>query len=229
MCPRLLPDSFLPDVHARLVMYKRISGVTSEAELDDLQTEIVDRFGLLPEPAKNLLRIARLRDRRDARSAWSGSTSVPTSGSVVFGADTQVDPGSLILLVQRSGRTPAVRGIDPAAFHGRIPGARGTLHRRPGTAGAPRSVRAAHCAQDRLPGSAHASGAVMNDQRSRADEFRRLHVAGDPLVLFNAWDAGSARAVAAGGARAIATGSWSVAAAHGYTDGEVPAARSRDR
>ena len=61
----------------------------------------------------------------------------------------------------------------------------------------------------------------MNDQRSRADEFRRLHVAGDPLVLFNAWDAGSARAVAAGGARAIATGSWSVAAAHGYTDGEA--------
>ena len=60
----------------------------------------------------------------------------------------------------------------------------------------------------------------MDDQRSRADEFRRLHVAGDPLVLFNAWDAGSARAVAAGGARAIATGSWSVAAAHGYPDGE---------
>ena len=60
----------------------------------------------------------------------------------------------------------------------------------------------------------------MTDQRARADEFRRLHVAGDPLVLFNAWDAGSARAVAAGGARAIATGSWSVAAAHGYPDGE---------
>jgi 2-methylisocitrate lyase-like PEP mutase family enzyme len=60
----------------------------------------------------------------------------------------------------------------------------------------------------------------MTDQRTRAEEFRRLHVAGDPLVLFNAWDAGSARAVAAGGARAIATGSWSVAAAHGYPDGE---------
>jgi 2-methylisocitrate lyase-like PEP mutase family enzyme len=61
----------------------------------------------------------------------------------------------------------------------------------------------------------------MDDQRSRADEFRRLHVAGDPLVLFNAWDAGSARAVAAAGAGAIATGSWSVAAAHGYPDGEA--------
>jgi 2-methylisocitrate lyase-like PEP mutase family enzyme len=61
----------------------------------------------------------------------------------------------------------------------------------------------------------------MSDQRSDAETFRRLHVAGDPLVLFNAWDAGSARAVAAAGARAIATGSWSVAAAHGYPDGEA--------
>jgi 2-methylisocitrate lyase-like PEP mutase family enzyme len=61
---------------------------------------------------------------------------------------------------------------------------------------------------------------MMSDQRVRADQFRRLHVAGDPVVLFNIWDPGSARAVAAGGARAIATGSWSVAAAHGYPDGE---------
>ncbi|CAA9526834.1 MAG: Carboxyvinyl-carboxyphosphonate phosphorylmutase, partial [uncultured Sphingomonadaceae bacterium] len=43
---------------------------------------------------------------------------------------------------------------------------------------------------------------------------------GDPLILFNAWDAGSAQAVAAAGAKAIATGSWSVAAANGYDDGE---------
>ena len=50
--------------------------------------------------------------------------------------------------------------------------------------------------------------------------FAALHVAGHPLVLFNAWDAGSARVVADAGARAIATGSWSVAAAHGYDDGE---------
>jgi 2-methylisocitrate lyase-like PEP mutase family enzyme len=54
----------------------------------------------------------------------------------------------------------------------------------------------------------------------KARWFAALHVPGDPLVLFNAWDAGSAKAVAEGGAKAIATGSWSVAAAHGYGDGE---------
>ena len=50
--------------------------------------------------------------------------------------------------------------------------------------------------------------------------FKALHVAGDPLVLFNIWDAGSAKAVAAAGARAIATGSFGVAEAQGFKDGE---------
>jgi methylisocitrate lyase len=58
------------------------------------------------------------------------------------------------------------------------------------------------------------------NQQQHAENFHRLHVRGTPLVLYNAWDAGSARAVAAAGAVAIATGSWSVAAAHGWEDGE---------
>ena len=56
---------------------------------------------------------------------------------------------------------------------------------------------------------------------NRYTDFAALHRRGDPLILFNAWDAGSARAVAAAGAKAIATGSWSVAAANGYSDGEA--------
>ncbi|WP_332819743.1 isocitrate lyase/PEP mutase family protein [Sphingopyxis sp.] len=51
-------------------------------------------------------------------------------------------------------------------------------------------------------------------------EFRALHVPGDPLILVNIWDAGSAKAVAAAGAKAIATGSWGVASAQGSSDGE---------
>lgn len=58
---------------------------------------------------------------------------------------------------------------------------------------------------------------------SKFDSFARLHTPGDPLVLFNAWDAGSALAVAKSGAKAIATGSASVAMAQGFGDGqEVP-------
>src|ERR1044072_2660932 len=58
---------------------------------------------------------------------------------------------------------------------------------------------------------------------SKFDNSAKRHVPGDPLVLFNAWDAGSAEAVAKSGAKAIATGSASVAMANGFGDGqEVP-------
>ena len=60
----------------------------------------------------------------------------------------------------------------------------------------------------------------MPELNNKAEAFRALHVRGRPLVLFNVWDPGSAKAVAAAGARAIATGSWSVAAANGFSDGE---------
>ena len=61
----------------------------------------------------------------------------------------------------------------------------------------------------------------QGDAATRAETFRALHVRGDPLVLFNVWDAGTARIAAASGARAIATASWAVAAAHGFEDGEA--------
>jgi 2-methylisocitrate lyase-like PEP mutase family enzyme len=60
----------------------------------------------------------------------------------------------------------------------------------------------------------------MTDQTRKAEQFRRLHIPGKPLILFNIWDAGSAKAVAMAGAAAIATGSWSVANANGFADGE---------
>jgi 2-methylisocitrate lyase-like PEP mutase family enzyme len=60
----------------------------------------------------------------------------------------------------------------------------------------------------------------MLSPKEKAEYFRTLHIPGQPLVLFNIWDPGSAKAVAAARARAIATGSWSVAHANGYADGE---------
>lgn len=61
----------------------------------------------------------------------------------------------------------------------------------------------------------------LKNQTAKAEAFRRLHRPGQPLVLYNIWDAGSARAVAEAGAKALATGSASVAAAQGYEDGEA--------
>ena len=60
----------------------------------------------------------------------------------------------------------------------------------------------------------------MTTQKEKAELFKSLHVKGSPLILFNIWDAGSARVIEQAGAKAIATGSWSVAAANGFDDGE---------
>src|SRR5712692_9769005 len=69
----------------------------------------------------------------------------------------------------------------------------------------------------------------MSDQTRKAEQFRGLHIPGKPLVLFNIWDAGSAKAVATAGAKAIATSSWSIANANGYADGErIPLALAID-
>jgi 2-methylisocitrate lyase-like PEP mutase family enzyme len=61
---------------------------------------------------------------------------------------------------------------------------------------------------------------AMN-QMEKAKRFGELHVKGVPLLLYNAWDAGSAKSILAAGARALATSSWSVAEAQGYRDGEA--------
>ena len=115
--PSMLPESYLPDVHARLVLYKRISSVTSVPELDDLQAETVDRFGALPEPARNLFRIARLR----VVAAWCGVERIDTgagSGSVTFMDDPPVDTGALLLFVQRHGKTMRFDGPKKFRFTG---------------------------------------------------------------------------------------------------------------
>ena len=61
----------------------------------------------------------------------------------------------------------------------------------------------------------------MSARSEKFQDFATLHVPGDPLILYNAWDAGSAKVIAEAGAKAIATGSASVAQAHGYDDAET--------
>jgi 2-methylisocitrate lyase-like PEP mutase family enzyme len=60
----------------------------------------------------------------------------------------------------------------------------------------------------------------MANQQTKAKQFRSLHVAGNPVVLYNVWDPGSAKTVASAGAKAVATSSWAVAESLGLSDGE---------
>jgi transcription-repair coupling factor (superfamily II helicase) len=97
--PALIPDTYLPDVHARLIMYKRIAGAKDEEELTALREEIVDRFGPLPEFLRNLLAIARLRQK--ARRAGVKRADIgPKGGRVQFGEQAGVDPARIVRLIQ---------------------------------------------------------------------------------------------------------------------------------
>ena len=61
--PTLFPEAYLPDVHSRLVFYKRIAGAESSSELEDLKSEIIDRLGMFEQPVANLFSVASLKLR----------------------------------------------------------------------------------------------------------------------------------------------------------------------
>ncbi|HEX2493876.1 MAG TPA: transcription-repair coupling factor [Steroidobacter sp.] len=105
----LLPGDYLPDVHLRLVLYKRIAAASNSEELREMQVEMIDRFGLLPPAAKNLFRIAEFKQA--ARTLGLRKIDVgPAGGSVTFEQHAQVDPATLIRYVQQNARTHRLEG-----------------------------------------------------------------------------------------------------------------------
>ncbi len=101
--PAFLPESYVSDVHVRLVLYKRIASAGDGASLDELTAELVDRFGPLPGPAQSLLRIARLKLR--ARELGVRRLDLgPQGGYVLFERENGIDPSTVIRLIQRETR-----------------------------------------------------------------------------------------------------------------------------
>lgn len=99
--PALIPETYLPDVHLRLIFYKRISASQANNELRDLQIEMIDRFGLHPEPLKLLFRLTQLRFR--AQTCGIKKIDVgPVNGYIQFGPDTKTDPMALVHLIQKT-------------------------------------------------------------------------------------------------------------------------------
>jgi len=97
--PALVPEDYVPDVPTRLTLYKRIAGADSEDALQALEVELIDRFGLLPEPASRLFALARLRLM--AHSLGIARVDMDHRGGVlVFGRDTTVDVAVLDRLVE---------------------------------------------------------------------------------------------------------------------------------
>ncbi|SHF45276.1 transcription-repair coupling factor [Modicisalibacter ilicicola DSM 19980] len=113
--PALIPDDYLHDVQQRLIMYKRISNAENEADLRELQVEMIDRFGLLPSPVKTLFRQTRLRQRAE-RLGIIRLEAGPERGRVIFGANPAVDPMTLVDLIQRDPVHYRLDGADTLRF-----------------------------------------------------------------------------------------------------------------
>ncbi len=99
--PALIPEDYLPDVHTRLVMYKRIANANSAEALYELQVEMIDRFGLLPHSAKTLFRISEIKIKAELlgiRKIEAGASS----GRVLFNPEPDIDPMAIIKLMQSS-------------------------------------------------------------------------------------------------------------------------------
>ena len=109
--PALIPEDYLPDVHTRLTLYKRISSARDSDALRELQVEMIDRFGLLPDPVKHLFAIAELKLQANVlgiRKLELGENG----GRIVFETKPDIDPMAVIQLIQKQPKLYAMDGPD---------------------------------------------------------------------------------------------------------------------
>jgi transcription-repair coupling factor (superfamily II helicase) len=112
----LIPEDYLPDVHNRLILYKRISNASNDTQLHELQVEMIDRFGLLPEPVKSLFRITTLKLRASALGIAKVDAG-DKGGRIEFNSDTTIDPYKLVTLVQSQPRRFKLEGASQLRFN----------------------------------------------------------------------------------------------------------------
>ncbi len=108
--PALLPEDYIADVNTRLSLYKKLASCKNKKQINEVQIELIDRFGLLPEPAKNLITIAELKLVAKEVGIDKIEAS-PQGGYVDFSQTTRVDPGYIIRLIQSQ---PAIYRLEGA-------------------------------------------------------------------------------------------------------------------
>lgn len=111
----LIPEDYLPDVHTRLVLYKRIASADNPEELRELQIEMIDRFGLLPDSTKHLFGITELKQRA-SQLGVEKIIFAASAGRLQFSSEPQVDPGKLIGLIQQQNQVFQLDGPQKLRF-----------------------------------------------------------------------------------------------------------------
>jgi transcription-repair coupling factor (superfamily II helicase) len=113
--PALLPDSYIPDVSLRLSFYKRLASSQDSHDLDEIQVELIDRFGLLPDAAKNLVAITGFKHQAQHLGIRRLEAS-SKGGSIEFAERTLVQPGYIIKLIQTQSRIYKLEGGNKLKF-----------------------------------------------------------------------------------------------------------------
>ncbi|BCD96280.1 transcription-repair coupling factor [Marinagarivorans cellulosilyticus] len=126
--PALIPDDYLPDVNNRLILYKRIASIQNSSDSDDLQVEMIDRFGLLPEAVKNLFRITTFKLQAQKLGIVKIEAS-SISGKIEFDEKPNVDPMTIIQMVQRQPQNYQLDGANKLKFIDDMPSAAERLER----------------------------------------------------------------------------------------------------
>ena len=96
----LIPEPYLPDVHTRLVLYKRIANAKDKEALESLQVEMIDRFGLFPDAIKNLFQVTELKLLAQSLGIKKINAG-PQGGFIEFSAKPQINPTVIIQLIQK--------------------------------------------------------------------------------------------------------------------------------
>lgn len=117
----IIPDTYLVDVHERLVLYKRIASAKDNNELKDLQIEMIDRFGLLPDATKNLFAASSLKLFSE-KIGIDKISIYDDKAHLVFNKKTTVEPIKIIHLIQKQPKTYQLKGQDQLIYHESMPG-----------------------------------------------------------------------------------------------------------
>jgi len=120
--PTLIPENYIASTHTRLVTYKRIASCENAEQLQEMQAEIVDRFGLLPKPASYLFRVTLLK----LKSQALGIDKIEVNsqyGKLTFADHTTISPSSLIALIQKEPRRYQLQGSTMLRYNAEMPDA----------------------------------------------------------------------------------------------------------
>jgi len=111
----IIPEDYIGDTHMRLIMYKRISNARDSQQLRDLQIELIDRFGLLPQPVKQLFLITELKFLA-TKLGINRIQASAQSGKIEFGAQPNINAGALITLIQLHSKRYQLEGPAKLKF-----------------------------------------------------------------------------------------------------------------